>query len=260
VFLSGFVDKLERHAMVKNTNGSSSIVIVCEHASSDIPASFNSLGVSKEVRKSHAAWDPGALAVSIRLSEQLDAALIAGAVSRLVYDCNRPPDAPDAMPSKSEIFDIPGNAHLSQSERDSRVKTFYRPFQLAVRRLMERVNDPILVTVHSFTPVYHGKKRSVEIGILHDKDARFADAMLETANDHTNAIVRRNKPYGPEDGVTHTLKEHGINGGYYNVMLEIRNDLIKTTQQQDSMAKVIAGWIVDTCMALKVSGSIQCQE
>jgi len=178
----------------------------------------------------------------------------------LVYDCNRPPDAPDAMPSKSEIFDIPGNAHLSQSERDSRVKTFYRPFQLAVRRLMERVNDPILVTVHSFTPVYHGKKRSVEIGILHDKDARFADAMLETANDHTNAIVRRNKPYGPEDGVTHTLKEHGINGGYYNVMLEIRNDLIKTTQQQDSMAKVIAGWIVDTCMALKVSGSIQCQE
>ncbi|HAB38369.1 MAG TPA: N-formylglutamate amidohydrolase [Rhodobacteraceae bacterium] len=246
--------------MVKNTNGSSSIVIVCEHASSDIPASFNSLGVSKEVRKSHAAWDPGALAVSIRLSEQLDAALIAGAVSRLVYDCNRPPDAPDAMPSKSEIFDIPGNAHLSQSERDSRVKTFYRPFQLAVRRLMERVNDPILVTVHSFTPVYHGKKRSVEIGILHDKDARFADAMLETANDHTNAIVRRNKPYGPEDGVTHTLKEHGINGGYYNVMLEIRNDLIKTTQQQDSMAKVIAGWIVDTCMALKVSGSIQCQE
>ena len=62
---------------------------------------------------------------------------------------------------------------------------------------MERVNDPILVTVHSFTPVYHGKKRSVEIGILHDKDARFADAMLETANDHTNAIVRRNKPYGP---------------------------------------------------------------
>ena len=123
-FLSGFVDKLERHAMVKNTNGSSSIVIVCEHASSDIPASFNSLGVSKEVRKSHAAWDPGALAVSIRLSEQLDAALIAGAVSRLVYDCNRPPDAPDAMPSKSEIFDIPGNAHLSQSERDSRVKTF----------------------------------------------------------------------------------------------------------------------------------------
>ena len=95
---------------------------------------------------------------------------------------------------------------------------------------------------------------------MHDKDARFADAMLETANDHTNAIVRRNKPYGPEDGVTHTLKEHGIHGGYYNVMLEIRNDLIKTTQQQDAMAKVIAGWIVDTCMALKVSGSIQCQE
>ena len=92
--------------MVKNTNGSSSIVIVCEHASSDIPASFNSLGVSQEARKSHAAWDPGALAVAIRLSEQLDAALIAGAVSRLVYDCNRPPDAPDAMPSKSEIFDI----------------------------------------------------------------------------------------------------------------------------------------------------------
>ena len=242
-----------------NAGGSSSVVLVCEHASYHIPEQFDSLGLTQHDRKSHAAWDPGAMATAELLSARLDARLIAGAVSRLVYDCNRPPDAPDAMPARSEIIDIPGNADLSQSDRDARVARFYAPFQSALAAAIAQTNDPVIVTIHSFTPVYYGAQRTVEIGVLHDSDTRLADAMLSVVRSHTQADVQRNQPYGPENGVTHTLQEHGVKRGHPNVMLEIRNDLIATAEQQDAMANVLCGWIADAFAQLHRSGVVQCQ-
>ena len=58
---------------VANAGGSSSVVLVCEHASCAIPDSFGGLGLSADDRKSHAAWDPGALGVAQSLSRRLDA-------------------------------------------------------------------------------------------------------------------------------------------------------------------------------------------
>jgi predicted N-formylglutamate amidohydrolase len=243
------IDALDKNVLVANAAGSSSVVLVCEHASHYIPQSLNGLGLSKYAGASHAAWDPGAMAVASQLAKNLDAVLVASEVSRLVYDCNRPPDAPDAMPSRSELIDVPGNKDLTQSERSVRAEVFYRPFQSALHS----------VTVHSFTPVYHGQMRSVEIGILHDIDTRFADAMLKVAHAHTPSNVQRNEPYGPEHGVTHTLKEHAIKDGHLNVMLEIRNDLIETAVQQDEMAGLLSGWIVDAFAQLGLAGAVQCQ-
>lgn len=253
------IDTLEKNVLVVNAAGSSSVVLVCEHASHHIPQSFNGLGLSQDARESHAAWDPGAMAVARQLSKNLDAVLVASEVSRLVYDCNRPPTAADAMPSRSELINVPGNEKLTQRERAARTEVFYRPFQSALHSMVQQIANPIIVTVHSFTPVYHGQIRSVEIGILHDTDTKFADAMLQTAPAHTTADVQRNEPYGPEHGVTHTLKEHAIKDGHLNVMLEIRNDLIKTTKQQDEMAVLLAGWIVDAFAQLNVAGVVQCQ-
>lgn len=242
-----------------NPDGESSVVVVCEHASHHIPAKFDDLGLLQEALKSHAAWDPGALPVATRLAKQLDAPLIAGSVSRLVYDCNRPPNAPDAMPARSEVIDVPGNCNLSQADRDARTNAYYRPFQTALHQAVKAVSDPVIVTVHSFTPVYHGIARKVEIGILHDSDTRLADAMLDTARTHTGTDVQRNAPYGPDQGVTHTLKEHAIKEGHLNVMLEIRNDLIKTPDEQTAMADMLAGWITDACARAQTKEGVQCR-
>lgn len=230
---------------VINADGASSIVLVCEHASNHIPASFNHLGLPPEHRDSHAAWDPGALGVARALSDALDASLVAGRVSRLVYDCNRPPDAPDAMPARSEVIDVPGNAGLSSAQRARRTADYYAPFRAALAAQIARTAAPVLVTIHSFTPSYHGQLREVEIGILQDTDTRLADAMLSCVAQHTKANTQRNQPYGVTDGVTHTLKEHALPEGHLNVMLEIRNDLIKTAAAQTEMAGMIARWLQD---------------
>ncbi|MEP5728171.1 MAG: N-formylglutamate amidohydrolase [Sulfitobacter sp.] len=228
---------------VINPSGSSPIVLVCEHASAYIPLALNALGLSGEVLTSHAAWDPGALGVAKELSERLDATLVASRISRLVYDCNRPPGHPNAMPPRSEIYDIPGNVDLSQAQRQARHDAYYVPFRDAVATAIGAVTNPVLVTMHSFTPVYHGQQRDVEIGILHEADTRVADAMLACAQTHTDHIVRRNEPYGPHDGVTHTVAEHATPQGHPNVMLEVRNDLIQTAKSQDAMARQLAGWL-----------------
>ncbi len=237
----------------------SSVVLVCEHASCHIPASLKGLGMSQADRESHAAWDPGALSVARHMAHRLNAILVSAKVSRLVYDCNRPPTAPDAMPARSEVIEIPGNRDLSVAQRKARIDTYYRPFRDELQRVIQQTANPVIVTVHSFTPVYHGKVRAVEIGVLHDSDARLAGAMLQTAQAHTAAVVERNQPYGPDDGVTHTLKEHAVKNGHPNVMLEIRNDLIATPEQQEAVADMLSAWLAESLARIGMSGDLQCQ-
>lgn len=226
-----------------NPGGVCRVVLVCEHASATIPAAYENLGLSEEASNSHIAWDPGALAVSRLISDRLDTKLIAGGLSRLVYDCNRPPEAPDAIPQRSEVFDVPGNVGLSQAERRVRHDLCHAPLHAEIERAMTAVSEPILITVHSFTPIYNGRQRTVEIGVLHDTDSRLADVLLAIAPEYLGGAVQRNAPYGPSDGVTHTLREHALPHRAPNVMLEIRNDLIATPEQQADMALRLSLWI-----------------
>jgi len=246
-------------AVLHNADGNGHILLVCEHAANRIPAALDNLGLDEATRLSHIAWDPGALAVAQEISYLLDARLVASTVSRLVYDCNRPPEAPGAMPGRSEVFDIPGNQNLSDTEKAARVATVYEPFRtLLADTIASFPAPPVLVTIHSFTPVYQGKKRDVEIGILHDSDTRLADAMLELAPKHTEMNTRRNDPYGPEDGVTHTLKLHALPNGLLNVMIEVRNDLIATAEQQKSVGKMLAELIADALPLIANTKEARC--
>ncbi|MBK1868037.1 N-formylglutamate amidohydrolase [Aestuariivirga sp. YIM B02566] len=216
--------------IVVNENGQSPVVLVCEHAGKVIPQALGDLGLSPEDLTRHIAWDIGAEVVSRRLSEALDAPLLLQRYSRLAYDCNRPPESPDAMPVKSETTRVPGNENLSPDARLARIRGIYRPFHHAVSELLDRRAArniaSLVVTMHSFTPIYRGIRRHLDLGVLHDRDTRLADLVLGLCGRMKDVVVRRNEPYGPQDGVCHTLNLHGGARGLHHVMLEIRNDLI----------------------------------
>lgn len=237
----------EEAVCVINGEGRGGVLLLCEHASCHIPARFEGLGLRPEWRESHAAWDPGALDLSKALAEALDSPLVAGLVSRLVYDCNRPPEAESAMPIRSEVVEVPGNIGLSAQARQDRIDSIYRPFCAAVDGALE--NGPrALITVHSFTPIYNGAPRTTEIGILHDTDTRLADLMLAHAPDTLR--IDRNRPYGPQDGVTHSLKLHAIRHGIPNVMLEVRNDLLTTEADVHRMTEILLSMLTPALAAL----------
>ena len=165
---------------VINPNGQYPVLLICEHASSHIPEKYGNLGLDSSALKSHIAWDPGALGVATEISGHLDAPLVAGKISRLVYDCNRPPEAPGAIPSKSEIYDIPGNTGISDVKREHRIRSVYEPFHCAVTEMINEMAElTAIVTIHSYTRVYLGRYREDSIGILHDdRDSRMADVIL----------------------------------------------------------------------------------
>lgn len=214
------------------------VMLVCEHASRYFPPVFGDLGLPEEVKASHVAWDPGALDLTRALADRFEATYIAGGVSRLLYDCNRPPDAQSAIPVRSEVFDIAENANLTKEQRQSRVDLIYKPFREAVEQARALIQPKALVTVHSFTPVYHGQRRDVEIGILHDHDTRLADGMLE-ALQTSSYVAERNVPYGPEDGVTHSLRLYALPDKVPNVMIEVRNDLLERIADVVRVADVL---------------------
>jgi len=245
---------------VINSDGRAPIALVCEHASKRIPRSLANLGLDAPLLDSHIAWDPGALEVARGLSENLDAPLVAVRFSRLVYDCNRPPEAGDAILETSEFGPVPGNIGLAAEDRTERARCLYYPFHETVDEVLRKVErtagrPPVLITVHSFTAVYRGNHREVEIGVLHDTDARLADAMLAGARRHTDLLVRRNDPYGPQDGVTHTLVRHAVPRGLLNVMIEIRNDLLPGAQECRAVAKMLTGWLNEALEQVEIQGA-----
>jgi predicted N-formylglutamate amidohydrolase len=220
------------------------VVLVCEHASNAFPALWGDLGLPEATRRAHIAWDPGALGLARGLAARLDAVLVHAPVSRLIYDCNRAPDMQGAMPARSEVFDIPGNAVISPTERAARTAAVYVPFHQGLHALlMDRLAlglAPVLVTVHSFTPVYFGRRREVEFGVIHDADDSLACAILAQARIRTGLRCDLNAPYSAADDVTHTLRVQATPYGLPNAMLEVRNDLIAVPEAENAMADLLA--------------------
>jgi predicted N-formylglutamate amidohydrolase len=240
----------EDPVLLVNARGDSPFVLACEHAGRRIPKALDSLGLSRSDLTRHIAWDIGAEQVARKMSTLLRAPLVMQRYSRLVYDCNRPPDAPDAMPTVSELTTIPGNQKLSPAARFSRIESIYRPFHAALAALLDsraaKGISSILITIHSFTPVYKGMRRALDLGILHNHDLRFADALLAVLGRINTLIVRRNQPYGPQDGVCHTLDLHAGVRGLRHAMIEIRNDLISDRTGQAQWARRLAEALVSS--------------
>lgn len=224
----------------------SPVIIICEHASNRIPKDLDGLGLTLQQQNSHIAWDPGALGVSKAMSNKMAWPLVAATISRLVYDLNRPPDSLDAVRVRSENYDVPGNKNLSKQARNLRVQEVHLPFHKTVQDIIAaRLSAlKLIVTIHSFTPVYDGHVREVEMGILNGKHTDFAEAMNACVPDYFGFLVRQNEPYSAADGVTYSIDLHGEQSQIATVMLEIRNDLIAYPQQQQDWGKRLGAWLM----------------
>lgn len=207
-------------------------VIVCEHASNTLPRALGSLGLAHQDLDRHIAWDPGALDVARLIASRTGSALVAQRYSRLAIDCNRDPALADAIPERSEYTDIPGNIALSPEARKSRIKAIWEPFHAALDRLVGarlRAREPtVLVTVHSFTPVYRGVSRPWHAGIISTDERHYSDRVLAALRRDPSLLVGDNEPYSARDNVDYTIRRHGRDRGLPHVMIEIRNDLLRS--------------------------------
>ena len=235
---------MSRAVEVVNAEGAGALVLLCDHASNHFPAPYDQcLGVSDEEKSAHISWDPGALGVAMALSKALDAPLIYTTVSRLVIDCNREETREDLTPCLSELTEISGNKNLSEEERTFRINLVHRPFHDAIDKVLALRADKGLpsavVSIHTYTPVYKGKTRPWEIGLISENDRRLADPVLAGLKARGDLTVGDNEPYAPSDGVYYTVRRHGEDKSLPCLMIEIRNDEVRTPNEELHWADIL---------------------
>ena len=189
----------------------------------------------------HIAWDIGIAGVAEQLSMALNAHLVAQRYSRLVIDCNRPPDAPSSIPLISEATMIPGNDGLTREAADARRQLFFEPYHRRITEIIDarlRAGVPtVLVSLHSFTPVYAGIARPWHIGTLYQRDTRLPPLLLKLLREESDLVVGDNEPYAVSDATDYTIPVHGEARGLPNTGIEIRQDLIADGPGQTQWAE-----------------------
>src|SRR6185437_1668120 len=123
-----------RPVLEMNAAGRSPFLFTADHYGRLIPKPLGDLGLPESELVRHIGWDIGIAGVAERLSKCLDVHLIAQRYSRLVIDCNRPPDVPSSIPRLSEATTIPGNDGLSREDAETRRREIFDPYH-------RRIND-----------------------------------------------------------------------------------------------------------------------
>ncbi len=97
---------------------------------------------------------------------------------------------------------------------------------------------PVLISMHSFTPLWKGFARPWEVGVLWDRDARLARPLIDALM-RAGFRVGDNEPYSGELE-NDCLYRHGTMNGLPHVLIEIRQDLIANPIRPDA-ASTLAG-------------------
>jgi predicted N-formylglutamate amidohydrolase len=239
---------------VENEGARSPFVLICDHAGREIPRKLGRLGVAAEDLDRHIAWDIGAGALCSRLSEQLDAISIRQTYSRLVIDCNRPPDSDTLVVQRSDGTDIPGNLDLGPQEIEQRLAEIYHPYHDRIaeglRARAATGRRSMLVLLHSFTPRMNGIDRPWRYGVLHLGNSPLSLAMLARLRNEIGEEVGDNQPYAM-DGTDYTAPRHSRESGFDYLELEVRQDLIGDAAGQAA----VADWLAPLLRDVAASGA-----
>jgi predicted N-formylglutamate amidohydrolase len=163
--------------------------------------------------------------------------------SRLVIDPNRGEDDPTLVMRLYDGTIVPGNRHVTPEEVQRRLDAWHRPYHRALDAAIERMTaaagSPAIVSIHSYTPQLKGRPpRPWHVGVLWHHDGRIALPLMARLRAE-GLCVGDNEPYsGQLEG--DTLSRHGTGRGLPHVLIELRQDLIATPDDQRLWAARLA--------------------
>ena len=208
------------------------MIFVCDHAANALPDFYGTLGLEVGAFAAHIARDIGAADVTRALAADFGAPAILARWSRLLIDLNRGADDPTLVMKLSDGRIIPGNRDADAKEIAHRLEKFHEPYHAAIAAEIVRAREagiiPVILSMHSFTPVWKGVKRPWEVGVLWDRDRRLAGPLM-AALGRAGFAVGDNEPYSGELE-NDCLYRHGTMNGLPHVLIEMRQDLIATRE------------------------------
>lgn len=245
---------------VHNDSATSDMLVICDHASNFIPKRYECLGLPRESLERHIAYDIGAAEVACAIADRLDCVALLAGFSRLLIDANRGLDDPTLVMKLSDGEIIPGNRRVDpyedKAQWQERIEKYYAPYRNEIDRRIDALEGErpfALLSVHSFTPVWKGRPRPWDVGVLWGEDGRFAEALVEGFQTLDNIEVGRNEPYsGGVEG--ESIETHGYNRGLLNASLEIRQDHLQSEKGREEWGERLVQVVPEALAKARLRG------
>lgn len=210
-----------------------SFILSCEHASNRVPAKFAFLFKSRSrILQTHRGYDIGVAPLARTLQRQLNVPLHVYPFTRLLIDPNR------CVPS--HLFSQ-FSEKLPLSQKADVIQRYYQPYQqkLAdhIAGDIRRGRSVLHLSVHSFTPIWNGRRRNADIGILYDPSRQYEKQFairLQNQLGQRPFKIRRNYPYrGKADGLTRLFRSQWSARQYQGIELEFNQALIAEMSRKE---------------------------
>ncbi|MDV7340652.1 N-formylglutamate amidohydrolase [Terasakiella sp. A23] len=230
---------------IHNAEGDTPLLLICDHASNNVPKALNNMGLTQTELNYHIGWDIGAAGVTRHISDTLNAPAVLCNYSRLVIDCNRQPGDPTSIPEVSDGIGVLANHNLTESDQVQRTEAIFWPYHHAVTEvgahLWRKGPPPALFSIHSFTPELMSREedRPWHVAVLWKRDARIAAPLIEILSRETGLIVGDNTPYSGWDDA-YSIDMHGSAPGLPYCAIEIRQDLIGDKEGEAKWGKILS--------------------
>ena len=200
------------------------VFLTCEHASEALPEGYAWSARDRRLVGTHWAFDLGARDLTLELAAALEAPAVLATFSRLLVDPNRPVESETLFRRDAEGEPVELNAAIDGPERERRLSRYYQPFHDAVDRQLRENASPIVLAVHTFTPLYHGERRHLELGVLFDREETLGAAWVSFLVD-CGYDCQANEPWSGKAGLIYVAQSHADRQGRRAMELEVRQDL-----------------------------------
>lgn len=227
------------------------IIITCEHADFKIPDFVKSKMPSwftTSLKKSHQTYDQYAIEISMAVKDLLKKQgftvdLISYPYTRLLIDANRTKD--------NKGFYSKLSPYITDQEL-KKIEDRYDAYKKECENLIQKnlkTKDIVLFSVHSFVPVFNGKKRKTDIGLLFrnkiSKEKSFA-VQLKKELQKEVPMTHLNLPYrGHTDCfLNHILDKYKNNKSVNGLFFEFNQDYLKSELKKKAV--ILKQALVDT--------------
>lgn len=234
------VEQTDAYEVVRGGAGDAPLLLTCEHASNRLPAPWSWPEEDRWLVETHWAVDLGVGDLTRDLAAVLGATGVLARFSRLLVDANRSPRDADLCRAVADGREVALNRGIGAAEVSRRLAAYHQPFHDAIDRALTGRSGNLVLSMHSFTPVYEGgPPRPMELGVLFDEEEALALRCAEVLRGH-GFVTALNEPWSGKGGLMFSPRGHAMRHGWRALEVEVRQDLAVDPRHRARIVAAVA--------------------